>query len=72
VAVSLLPKLSAGIPYNERSFAAYQAQFETLAAYEAAHVLPTGEQVSEWSLWEASLLEANETFKSLQLQWSSR
>lgn len=61
-ATALAPHLSAGIPHTPETYAAYRAGFPSAAAYAAAHTLPSGEPLSEWSLWEAVLLSKNETF----------
>jgi isopentenyl-diphosphate delta-isomerase len=39
-------------PRTRASFESYKQSFGSPAAYAAAHSLPTGDSLSEWSLWE--------------------
>ncbi len=64
VAAALLPHLTS-VPTGATSFDAYRNRFSSAQTYKAAHALPGGEPLSEWSLWETNLLLKNESFNTL-------
>ncbi len=61
-AAQLTPMLRKGIPQNRETYERYRRQFATGNEYTRAHSLPSGLRISEWCLWEASLLAKNDTF----------
>ena len=65
IAENLREHLPGHTPKTAADYAKYKASFISPEHYRLAHTLPTGEPLSEWSLWETLELVKNDTFKDL-------
>ena len=65
IAENLREHLPGHTPKTATDYAKYKASFISPEHYRLAHTLPTGEPLSEWSLWETLELIKNDTFKDL-------
>jgi isopentenyl-diphosphate delta-isomerase len=65
IAENLREHLQGHAPKDAHEYARYRASFVSPEHYRLAHSLPTGEPLSEWSLWETLELLQSESFKDL-------